>query len=155
MWRSTQRLERTSSKLSLRLRQTEGALDSLTHLIESAPFPMWYRGPDLKLGLVNSAFVDAVEARDAAEVIAKGIELIDEPGENGARAAAMMALEVGNIQSRNQPAILRGERRMLRLVNVPLPTGAVAGFAIDIQDLEDARFELARHVESQRELADR
>ncbi len=147
--------EEERSKLSLRLRQTEGALDSLTHLIESAPFPMWYRGPDLKLGLVNSAFVDAVEARDAAEVITKEIELIDEPGDNGARAAAMNALELGAIQSRNQPAILRGERRMLRIVNVPLPTGAVAGFAIDIQDLEDARFELARHVESQRELADR
>jgi signal transduction histidine kinase len=143
------------STLALRLKQTEGALDSLTHLIESAPFPMWYRGPDLKLGLVNSAFVEAVEARDAAEVIARGIELIDEPGENGARAAALKALELGKIQSRNQAAILRGERRMLRIVNVPLPTGAVAGFAIDIQDLEDARFELARHIESQRELSDR
>ena len=44
---------------------------------------------------------------------------------------------------------------MLRLVDVPLATGAVAGFAIDIQDLEDARFELARHIQSQRELADR
>ena len=39
-----------------------------TRLIEAAPFPMWYRGPDLKLGLVNSAFVDAVEGRDAADV---------------------------------------------------------------------------------------
>jgi signal transduction histidine kinase len=54
-----------------------------------------------------------------------------------------------------QPAIIRGERRMLRIVNVPLSTGAVAGFAIDVQDLEDARTELARHIESQRELADR
>src|SRR5687768_18535509 len=147
--------EEERSKLSLRLRQTEGALDSLTHLIESAPFPMWYRGPDLKLGLVNSAFVEAVEGRDAAEVIGRGIELIDEPGDNGARAAALKAVESGRIQSRNQAAIVRGERRMLRIVNVPLPTGAVAGFAIDIQDLEDARFELAQHIESQRELADR
>ena len=54
-----------------------------------------------------------------------------------------------------QPAIIRGERRMLRIVNVPLSTGAVAGFAVDVQDLEDARAELARHIESQRELADR
>jgi signal transduction histidine kinase len=54
-----------------------------------------------------------------------------------------------------QPAIIHGERRMLRVVNVPLSTGAVAGFAIDIQDLEDARAELARYIESQRELADR
>src|SRR5258705_867079 len=44
---------------------------------------------------------------------------------------------------------------MVRVVNVPLATGAVAGFAIDVQDLEDARAELTRHIESQRELADR
>ena len=81
--------EEERSKLSLRLRQTEGALDRLTHLIESAPFPMWFRGPDLKLGLVNSAFVEAVEGRDAEDVIERGIELIDEPGDNGARAAAL------------------------------------------------------------------
>src|SRR4029453_8251067 len=29
------------------------------------------------------------------------------------------------------------------------------GFAVDIQDLEDARFELQQHIASQRELADR
>ena len=52
----------------------------LTHLIESAPFPMWYRGPDLSLGLVNAAFVAAVEGRDAAEVIERGSELIDASG---------------------------------------------------------------------------
>src|SRR4028119_1314350 len=77
------------------------------------------------------------------------------PRPPAARAAAVRALERGQIHSYNRPAILRGERRMLRVVNVPLATGAVAGFAIDIQDLEDARFELARHIESQRELSDR
>jgi signal transduction histidine kinase len=142
-------------KLARQLQQTESALDSLTHLIESAPFPMWYRGPDLNLGLVNSAFVAAVEARDAAEVIARGSELVDSPGDEGARAGALAALESGRPHVRNQAAIIGGERRMLKLVDVPLPTGAVAGFAIDIQDLEDARFELAQHIESQRELADR
>ena len=142
-------------KLAVQLVRTEGALDALTHLIESAPFPMWYRGPDMTLGLVNSAFVAAVEARDAAEVIALGSELIDRPGNEGARAGASAALEAGRPYIRNQPATIGGERRMLKLVDVPLPTGAVAGFAIDIQDLEDARFELAQNIIAQRELADR
>ncbi|MDP9085790.1 MAG: histidine kinase, partial [Pseudomonadota bacterium] len=128
--------------LARRLAQTEGALDALTPLIESAPFPMWYRGPALRLGLVNSAFVRAVEAQDAADVIARGIELID--GDT-ARAGAARAMEAGAAQSRNMPATIGGERRMLRLVDVPLATGAVAGFAVDIQELEDARFELARN----------
>ncbi|MFL6829903.1 MAG: ATP-binding protein [Sphingomicrobium sp.] len=147
--------EEDRSKLALRLRQTEGALDSLTHLIEAAPFPMWYRGPDLRLGLVNSAFVEAVEGRDAADVIERGSELIDAAGENSAIEMARLAQQDGRVVSRMQPAIIRGERRMLRIVNVPLASSAVAGFAVDVQDLEDARTELARHIESQRELADR
>ena len=142
-------------KLATQLGRTEAALDALTHLIESAPFPMWYRGPDMSLGLVNSAFVAAVEGRDAAEVIALGSELIDSPGDEGARAGAVAALEAGRPYVRTQPATIGGERRMLKLVDVPLPTGAVAGFAVDIQDLEDARFELAQNIVSQRELADR
>jgi signal transduction histidine kinase len=147
--------EEDRARIALRLRQTEGALDSLTQLIEAAPFPMWYRGPDLKLGLVNSAFVEAVEGGDSAEVIARGAELIDAEGEDSAIASARSAQETNRVVSRMQPAIIRGERRMLRIVNVPLSTGAVAGFAVDVQDLEDARTELSRHIESQRELADR
>jgi signal transduction histidine kinase len=147
--------EEERAKLASRLRQTEGALNSLTHLIEAAPFPMWYRGPDLKLGLVNSAFVHAVEGKDAAEVIERGFELVDAEGDDSAAATARKAQESGRIVSRMQPAIIRGERRMLRIVNVPMSTGAVAGFAVDVQDLEDARTELLRHIESQRELADR
>ena len=147
--------EEERAKLGLRLRQSEGALGSLTHLIEAAPFPMWYRGPDLKLGLVNSAFVHAVEGKDATDVIERGAELIDAQGESSAIATAREAQETGRVVSKMQAAIIRGERRMLRIANVPLATGAVAGFAVDVQDLEDARAELARYIESQRELADR
>jgi signal transduction histidine kinase len=151
----TSTAEAERAKLASRLRQTEAALDALTHLIEAAPFPMWYRGPNLALGLVNSAFVEAVEGRDAADVVARNSELIDAPGSDGARAAAMAALEGGKAVWQTLPVTIRGERRMLRIVNVPLPTGAVGGFAIDVQELEDVRIELSRHVQSQRELADR
>ena len=151
----TSNAEAEKDAVTRRLRQTESALDALTHLIEAAPFPMWYRGPDLSLGLVNSAFVAAVEGRDAAEVIARGAELIDTPGEDGARAGAAVALETGRPYQRSQPATINGERRMLQLVDVPLASGAVAGFAIDTQDLENARDELARNISSQRELSDR
>ncbi len=147
--------EEQRAGLELRLRQTEAAVGSLTQVIEAAPFPIWYRGPDLKLGLVNSAFVQAVEARDAGQVIERGAELIDAAGGDSPLARAREAQSAGRAVSRMQPAIIRGERRMLRIVDVPLSTGAVAGFALDVQDLEEARAELARHIESQRELADR
>ena len=151
----TSSAEGERSKLSLRLRQTEGALDALTHLIEAAPFPMWYRGPDLKLGLVNRAFVDAVEGADAADVIARGSELVDSTGPDSAKSSASVALETGKPYEQLQPVTIRGERRVLRVFNVPLPTGAVAGFAIDVQDLENARSDFERHLQSQRDLADR
>ena len=147
--------EEERARLSSRLNQSEAALGSLTQLIEAAPFPMWFRGPDLKLGLVNSAFVHAIEGRDAQDVIERGVELIDADGDDSAAATARQAKESGRVVARMQPAIIHGERRMLRVVNVPLSSGAVAGFAIDIQDLEDARAELGRYIESQRELADR
>jgi signal transduction histidine kinase len=147
--------EEERAKLALRLRQTDAAVNSLTQVIEAAPFPMWYRGPDLKLGLVNSAFVQAVEGRDASDVIERGAELIDAEGEDSPLAKAREAQSTERMISRMQPAIIRGERRMLRIVDVPLSTGAVAGFALDVQDLEEARAELVRHIESQRELADR
>src|SRR5215203_5446299 len=156
LWFSdTSSAEAERGKLAHRIRQTEAALDSLTHLIEAAPFPMWYRGPDLQLGLVNRAFVEAVEARDAADVISRSTELIDASGPGSARAAAEAALESGKFFSQMQPATIRGERRLMRIVNVPLPTGAVAGFAIDVQEQEEARSELSRHVQSQWDLADR
>ena len=149
----TSSAEAERAKLAQRLDQTEAALDALTRLIEAAPFPMWYRGPDLSLGLVNSAFVEAVEGRDAADVIARSSELVDDLEE--AKASALAALETGKPTSRKAPAIVRGERRMLQIVNVPLPTGAVAGFALDVEDLEEARAELARQIQSQRDLVDR
>jgi len=149
----TSAAESERAKLSQRLDQTEAALDALTRLIEAAPFPMWYRGPDLNLGLVNSAFVEAVEGRDAADVIARANELVGDNDE--AKAAALAAVESGKPMARKQPAIVRGERRMLEIVNVPLPTGAVAGFALDVQSLEDARAELARQMQSQRDLVER
>jgi signal transduction histidine kinase len=156
LWLSdTSASEAERSKLAQRIHQTEAALDSLTQLIEAAPFPMWYRGPDLGLGLVNSAFVRAVEARDASDVIARSTELIDATGPDSARASAESALETGKPIAQMQPATVRGERRMMHIVHVPLPTGAVAGFAIDVQERGDARAALARHVQSQRDLADR
>ena len=66
--------EAERASLARRLKQAEGALDALSHLIESAPFPMWYCGPD-QPGLVNAAFVAAVEGRDAADVIEREASL--------------------------------------------------------------------------------
>ncbi|MDB5697962.1 MAG: sensor histidine kinase, partial [Alphaproteobacteria bacterium] len=131
------------------------ALDALSGLIEAAPFPIWHRGPDLALAMVNSAYVEAVEADDALAVIRAGIELVDEDeGRNPVEQAADVRGK-GEATARTVPATIAGERRMMRVVEVPLGTHGVAGFAIDVEDREQARADLARFVRAQRDMLDR
>jgi signal transduction histidine kinase len=131
------------------------AFDALSGLIEASPIPMWHRGPDLRLTLVNSAYVKAVEAESAEDVIARGVELVEAaPGRNPIAAAAA-ARDSGEPSSRVLPATVGGERRSLMLVDVPLGDAGVAGYAIDVEELEQARAAFKRFAEAQRDLLDR
>ncbi len=131
------------------------AFDALTGLIEAAPLPMWYRGADLRLAMVNSAYVEAVEAQDAEDVIRRGVELVEGSGIGGPLASAVLARDSETLQMQAMPATIRGARRMLRVFDVPLPTGGVAGFAVDIEDLEQARSGIKRFADAQRAMLDR
>lgn len=130
------------------------AFQALTGLIEAAPMPMWYRGPDLRLAMANSAYVQAVEGRDAEDVIARGVELIEETGGGGPLANAIAARDTQRPKSQAVPATILGARRMLRVFDVPLPTGGIAGFAIDIEELEQAHSVIKRFAEAQRAMLD-
>ncbi len=131
------------------------AFEALSGLIEASPIPMWHRGPDLRLTLVNSAYVRAVEADNADEVIQRGMELIEAaPGRNPIATAAA-ARETGESASRVLPATIGGERRSLMLVDVPLGESGVAGYAIDVEDLEQSRVAFKRFADAQRDLLDR
>jgi len=131
------------------------ALDALTALIEAAPFPIWYRGPDLKLAMVNSAYAAAVEAESGAQVVAEGVELIDEADGRTALQEAADVQARGVPATRTLPATVAGERRMMHIVELPVGPGGVAGFAIDIEEQEQARAELSRFQATQRDLLDR
>ena len=138
-----------------RLERRTAALDALSRLIEVAPFPMWHRGPDLALTMVNGAYVAAVEAEDAAAVVRDGIELIDEADGHTPLGDAAQVIEQQAVSHRTLPATIAGERRTMRVVEVPLGRAGVAGYAIDVEDQEEARAELARFVRAQRDMLDR
>src|SRR5688572_13716852 len=140
--------------LRARLERRSAALEALSRLIELAPFPMWHRGPDLNLAMVNSANVAAVEAEDAAAVIADGIELIEEAAEAPLVASAQVR-DGQQPAHRTVPVTMSGERRMMHIVEVPLGNNGVAGYAIDVEDQEEARAELARFVRAQHDMLDR
>jgi signal transduction histidine kinase len=129
--------------------------EELSGVIQAAPMPMWYRGSDLRLAMVNSHYVDAVEGASAEDVITRGVELVEGSGAGGPLASAVRARDARAVQSQAMPATIRGERRMLRVYDAPLSTGGVAGFAIDIEDLEQARARLKRFDDAQRAMLDR
>lgn len=131
------------------------AFESLTGLIEAAPLAMWYRGADLRLAMVNSAYVEAVEGGSADAVVANGVELVEGTGPDGAMASAAAARQADEALVTAMPATIGGERRMLQIHDVPLTNGGVAGFAVDIEDLEQARIGIKRFGAAQRALLDR
>jgi signal transduction histidine kinase len=131
------------------------ALDALAGLIEAAPIPMWHRGPDLRLSLVNSAYVRAVDGENAHDVIDRGLELIEGQGPGSPIAAAAAARDEGEMAVRTVPATIGGERRTLRVVDVPLGPSGIAGYAVDIEEVEQARQDLVRFAGAQRDMLDR
>ncbi|WP_066778515.1 sensor histidine kinase [Sphingomonas sp. CCH5-D11] len=142
-------------RLAAEQTQVREAFDALTALIEAAPLPMWYRGPDLRLAMVNTAYVQAVEGADAADVVARGLELIEGSGQGGPLAGATVARQTGRPEIRVLPATIGGARRSMQLFDVPLPGGGVAGFAIDVEELEEARAREQRFAVAQRAMLDR
>jgi signal transduction histidine kinase len=133
------------------------AFAALQGLIEAAPMPMWYRGADLRLAMVNSAYVRAVEGTDAHDVVSRGVELVEGSGAGGPLASAVKARDSDRPTITTLPATINGARRTLRVHDVPLPNppGGVAGFAIDVDELEQARGGIKRFAEAQRAMLDR
>lgn len=130
------------------------ALEALSGLIEAAPLPMWHRSHDMRLSLVNSAYVSAVDAQNAADVIDGNIELVEPVDGVSASQVASQAHTGGAPVERVVPVTLHGQRRMMQVVDVPMGHAGVAGYAIDRQDLESARSEQARMIASQRDMLD-
>ena len=132
--------------------EARAAFEALAGLIEAAPLPMWHRGPDLKLNFVNRAYVDAVSASDGTHVVEEGIELVEPSNGKSAVEFAAKAQSDGAQAERVVSTTLNGERRQLRVFDIPLGVIGVAGLAIDIQDLTDARSEFRQLSDAQRDL---
>ena len=92
------------------------------------------RDIDGALIYANHAYASAVEAKDAADAMARGIELLDRAGREQARSArAASKIYAGRI-----PAIVAGNRRIFDVLDVPTRNGS-AGIGIDVTEIERLR----------------
>jgi signal transduction histidine kinase len=142
-------------RLSKEAERSSHAFETLSALIEAAPIPMWHRGPDLRLVMVNSAYVRAVEANDADDAVTRGLELVDSDGGLTPVGAAAAAKARGEIMIRTVPATINGERRSMKIVDVPMGDAGVAGYAIDVEEVDRAQSAFRRFAETQRDTLDR
>lgn len=134
--------------------EARAAFAALSGLIERAPIPMWHRGKDMKLTLVNQAYVSAVGGENAQQVVEENIELIEVADGHSASDAARAAMETGQPQERILPTTLAGERRQVKAIDIPIADTGVASVAIDMQELQDARSQYQNLAAAQNDLLD-
>jgi len=110
-------------------------------LIDALPMPAWIRGANSRLAWVNSAYVAAVEAHGAEEVVERQIELL----ESRQRKAVERQLAKGEGYRERMHLSLGGERKAHDVLVLPVEQGTV-GAALDVTALEVAQVELNRQT---------
>ena len=124
-------------------------VETLRHLIDAVASPVWARDADGRLVFANAAYARAVDARDGADAVARGLELLDRPvREELARLRA-----AGTVFHGRLPAIAAGARRNFDVVDVPGRSGS-AGIAVDATETEMLRAELRRTTDAHRRTLD-
>jgi len=137
-------------------RGLEQTVRALQKFIDAVPFPVWQRDGDLNLVRVNKAYVKAVDADNAHEVLEKGLELTQAITRPRPHGIAAKMLQSGKPLRERQFAIINGQRRALSLTNVPMGDGrAFVGVAVDVTGEEEALSELGRVLDAQTETLNR
>ena len=127
---------------------------ALVGLIEAAPMPMWFRDRAGKLRLVNRAYVDAVQGGSADAVVAAGTELVEPVDGLSAAQIALQAADRSTPIERMVAATIGGARRTLKVSDLPLGEEGVAGYAVDIEDMEELARSFRAFREAQRAMLD-
>ena len=129
--------------------------DQLSQILDNLPMPVWLRNSDLSLAWVNSAHRVAVEAGVDASPADQNMELVPGLAAEEAQSLSRRAVALQEPQVENRRFVVGGERKSFELVEVPLKTGEVVGFAHDMTARDDAVGELERFSEANVEVFNR
>jgi len=141
-------------KLREEASRARGDFGALVSLIEAAPMPMWFRAPDGRLRLVNSAYVAAVGGGSAEKVVDNGVELVERvDGLTAAQVAVQAAARKQPIE-RIVSVTIAGQRRAFRISDLPLGEEGIAGYGVDIEDMEELARSFRAFRDAQRSMLD-
>ena len=123
--------------------------EALRTLVDGVAAPVWARDTAGRLSFANQAYARAVEARDGADVVERGIELFD----RAARTGLLHAEQAAQSYAGRLPAIVAGARRSFAVQSFPSRSGS-AGIGIDVTEADRMRADLARMAEAHRRTLD-
>jgi len=138
------------AEVSTRYQNVLATLTTMRDLVDALPAPIWMRDEAGLLTFVNTAYVRAVEAKDASEAVENAIEMFD----RGARSDLANARAAGRTFSGRLPAIAARQRRLFDVIDAPSGRGS-AGIAIDATEVAAMRAEVARLNDAHRRILDR
>jgi signal transduction histidine kinase len=137
---SGERLARAEIEARHDLLATE--VETTRAMLASAPMPIWLRDEHGALVWVNAAYAAAVEAKDDAEAITHGLELLDTNSRN-----AIVTVHADNpVFSKRLSAIVAGSRRIFDVADIASQGGS-AGIAVDVTEVEAAQAALRREID--------
>ena len=109
-------------------------------MLSKAPFPSWRLSGTGRLQWANTAYLDAIEARNLDTALDKQIHLDQQMADQ-----VKLAIEQNKDIVETRQIAIKGERRSMRVLTFPLSGGAGA-MAFDMTDEVEAREALSRHV---------
>jgi signal transduction histidine kinase len=142
-------IKRELAELQIRCQTQLDESDALRMLVAALPSPIWVRGETGKLVFVNAAYARAVDAKDGAEAVERGLELFDRAG----REEFLRAHEGARTYSGRLAAMAGGSRRTFDVLTVPARHGS-AGIGIDATEAESMRAEIKRMIDAHRRTLD-
>jgi len=138
--------------------------------------PIWLRDDDLSLIYCNTAYVKAVDARSAGDVVARGRELAPRVAVREARALAAAARAAAETRRAPFHMVIDGSRRLMEVTESPVEAGVntaqaegpaaaplfsdgsgrlTAGFAYDITRQEELETRVKREAAAHADVLER
>lgn len=130
------------AELEARYALLEAEVEAMRAMFAASPMPIWLRDEKQQLLWANAAYIHAVSGENEADVLARGLELIDSAG----RGIIEAAHRADPVFVKRLPAVVSGERRIYDVIDVASVSGS-GGIAIDVTAVEQAEAALRREVD--------
>jgi signal transduction histidine kinase len=118
-------------------------------VLEALPSPVWIRDGAGRLAFVNAPYARAVDAKDTADAVARGLELLD----STARDNIASARKAGGRYAGRLRAVVAGSKRTLDVLDFATENGS-AGIGMDATEAEAMRAALTRLADAHRRTLD-